>query len=98
MAIFAGLGGQRIFRLAGGDIVFIGLAEGRAGRKNRLFNPYTGADLGDSVPLGIWLVSKLLELHDDLLAGPTGRSVNGVGALLIVVLAFTGIVIWWPGI
>jgi uncharacterized iron-regulated membrane protein len=50
------------------------------------------------VPLGIWLVSKLLELHDDLLAGPTGRSVNGVGALLIVVLAFTGIVIWWPGI
>ena len=72
--------------------------EGRAGRKNRLFNPYTGADLGDSVPLGIWLVSKLLELHDDLLAGPTGRSVNGVGALLIVVLAFTGIVIWWPGI
>ena len=72
--------------------------ESRSGRKNRLFNPYTGADLGDSVPLGIWLVSKLLELHDDLLAGPTGRSFNGVGALLIVVLAFTGIVIWWPGI
>lgn len=72
--------------------------EGHTGRKNRLFNPYTGADLGDSVPLGIWLVSKLLELHDDLLAGPTGRSVNGVGALLIVILAFTGIVIWWPGI
>jgi uncharacterized iron-regulated membrane protein len=72
--------------------------EGRAGRKNRLFNPYTGADLGDSVPLGIWLVSKLLELHDDLLAGPTGRSLNGIGALLIIFLAFTGIIIWWPGI
>ncbi len=72
--------------------------EGRGDRKNRLFNPYTGADLGDSVPLGIWLVSKLLELHDDLLAGPTGRSVNGVGALLIVVIAVTGIVVWWPGI
>ena len=72
--------------------------EARSGRKNRLFNPYTGADLGDSVPLGIWLVSKLLELHDDLLAGPTGRSVNGAGALLIVVLALTGIVVWWPGI
>src|SRR4051812_11480993 len=28
--------------------------------KNRFFNPYTGADLGDSVPLGIRLVSKLL--------------------------------------
>ena len=72
--------------------------EGRTGRKNRLFNPYSGADLGDSVPLGIWMVSKLLELHDDLLVGPAGRSVNGIGALLIVVLSVTGIVIWWPGI
>jgi uncharacterized iron-regulated membrane protein len=66
--------------------------------EDRLFNPYTGADLGDSVPLGIWLVSRLIELHDDLLAGRTGRSVNGVGALLLIVLAFTGIVVWWPGI
>ncbi|MGA2880566.1 MAG: PepSY-associated TM helix domain-containing protein [Bryobacteraceae bacterium] len=66
--------------------------------KNRLFNPYTGADLGGSVPLGIRLVSKLLKLHDDLLGGTTGRSVNGVGALLVVLLAFTGIVVWWPGI
>ena len=72
--------------------------EDRTGRKNRLFNPYSGADLGDAVPLGIWLVSKLLELHDDLLGGPTGRSINGIGAVLIVVLAVTGITIWWPGI
>src|SRR5579862_4502073 len=47
--------------------------------KNRLFNPYTGADLGDSVPLGIRLVSNLIQLHDDLLAGKTGRMVNGAG-------------------
>ena len=66
--------------------------------ENRLFNPYTGEDLGDAVPLGIWLVSKLMELHDDLLAGRTGRSVNGVAALLIVFLACTGLVVWWPGI
>jgi uncharacterized iron-regulated membrane protein len=66
--------------------------------KDRFFNPYTGEDLGDAVPLGIWLVSKLLELHDDLLAGRTGRSVNGAGALLLVVVALTGIVVWWPGI
>jgi uncharacterized iron-regulated membrane protein len=64
----------------------------------RLFNPYTGEDLGDAVPTGIWLVSKLMELHDDLLAGRTGRAVNGAGALLIVFLACTGIVVWWPGI
>lgn len=65
---------------------------------SRLFNPYTGADLGDSVPVGILLVSKLMELHDDLLAGSRGRTVNGVGALLVVVLTLSGIVVWWPGI
>jgi len=72
--------------------------KGPDGQKNRLFNPYTGADIGDAVPVGIWAVSKLLSLHDDLLGGPTGRKVNGVGAVLIVFLAFTGIVVWWPGI
>ena len=72
--------------------------DGGAGRKNRLFNPYTGEDLGDSTPLGIRLVSGLLQLHDDLLAGSTGRSINGLGGLLVIVLAFTGIVVWWPGI
>jgi uncharacterized iron-regulated membrane protein len=71
---------------------------GGGGLKNRLFNPYTGADLGDSVPLGILLVSRLLKLHDDLLGGTTGRSINGIGALLIAALALTGIVVWWPGI
>jgi uncharacterized iron-regulated membrane protein len=76
------------------DIAFRGSTD----LKNRLFDPYTGKDLGDSVPLGIWLVSKLIQLHDDLLAGTTGRRVNGFGALLLVVLTLTGIVIWWPGI
>jgi uncharacterized iron-regulated membrane protein len=78
-----------------GVVVFL---KSRAGQKGRLFNPYTGADLGDSVPLGIWLVSKLLSLHDDLLGGTTGRKVNGVGAVLVIVLTLTGMVVWWPGI
>ena len=66
--------------------------------KNRLFDPRSGSDLGDSVPTGIVIVSKLLDLHDNLLAGPTGRKVNGVGALATLVLALTGLAIWWPGI
>jgi uncharacterized iron-regulated membrane protein len=66
--------------------------------KQRLFDPRNGSDLGDSVPRGIWLVSKLIDLHDNLLAGPTGRKVNGVGALALLTLAMTGLVIWWPGI
>jgi len=72
--------------------------QGGAELKNRLFNPFTGADLGDSVPRGIRLMSKLLKLHDDLLAGTTGRAINGIGALLVVILSFTGMVVWWPGV
>ena len=66
--------------------------------KQRLFDPRSGSDLGDSVPTGIWLVSKLIDLHDNLLAGPIGRKVNGLGALALLLLAMTGLAIWWPGI
>ena len=65
--------------------------------KHRLFDPRTAADVGDSVPTGIRLISQLLDLHDNLFAGTTGRRVNGAGALLILLLAITGLVIWWPG-
>jgi len=71
---------------------------GRSGPKDRLFNPYTGEDLGDSAPLGILVVSRLLDLHDNLFAGDTGRSINGLGAFFVIGLALTGIVVWWPGI
>ncbi len=65
--------------------------------KKRLFDPRSGDDLGDTVPTAIRLVSKLLDLHDNLLAGETGRKVNGVGALALLALAVTGLVLWWPG-
>jgi uncharacterized iron-regulated membrane protein len=48
--------------------------------------------------MGIWLVSRLIDLHDNLLAGPTGRKVNAGGALALLALAITGLAIWWPGI
>ncbi len=66
--------------------------------KHRLFDARTGADLGDPVSTGIRLVSGLLDLHDNLFAGTTGRNVNGVGAVALLVLALSGMVIWWPGI
>ena len=46
---------------------------------------------------GVWLVSKLIELHADLLAGPNGRKVNGIGALAVLLSVTTGLLIWWPG-
>ncbi|MEJ0036075.1 MAG: PepSY-associated TM helix domain-containing protein [Gammaproteobacteria bacterium] len=42
-------------------------------------------------------VTWLADLHDNLLGGHTGRLVNGVGAILIAVLAIAGLVLWWPG-
>ncbi len=42
-------------------------------------------------------VRVLQDLHFDLLAGRTGRVINGAGALLLLLLCATGLVIWWPG-
>ena len=63
-----------------------------------LFNPYSGADLGHRLPLPYRLTTWLLDLHDNLLYGETGRAVNGVGAILLTLLSITGAFIWWPGI
>jgi uncharacterized iron-regulated membrane protein len=65
--------------------------------RKRLFDPRSGIELGESVPTAIRLVSKLLDLHDNLFAGETGRRVNGIGAVAALALATTGLVIWWPG-
>ena len=67
-------------------------------RIRRLFDPFTGEDLGDPLPLGYRITGWLLDLHDNLLGGETGRRVNGIGALFLFVLSITGAVIWWPGI
>ena len=66
--------------------------------KKRLFDARSGSDLGDSVSTGFWFVSELLDLHDNLLAGSNGRNVNGAGAFALLLLAATGLAIWWPGI
>ena len=63
----------------------------------RIFHPFTGADLGDPLPAGYRFTKWMLDLHDNLLAGETGRRVNGFGALFLLVLCLTGAVIWWPG-
>jgi uncharacterized iron-regulated membrane protein len=67
-------------------------------QKQRLFDPYTGADVGPSVSIGIKVLAWVADLHRNLLAGRTGRTLNGVGAGLLVVLCFTGTLVWWPGI
>jgi len=64
----------------------------------RVFDPYTGEELGDLYPAGQRALDWTVDLHDNLLAGTTGRAINGTGAALLLMLAFTGAIIWWPGI
>lgn len=64
----------------------------------RLFDPYTGADLGDPRSRLEYVRRWLADLHDNLLSGLTGRILNGIGSCLVVILACTGTIVWWPGI
>jgi uncharacterized iron-regulated membrane protein len=63
----------------------------------RLFDPYAARDLGLTYPPITEAIEWVVDLHDNLLTGATGRAVNGVGALLFLMLAITGAVVWWPG-
>jgi uncharacterized iron-regulated membrane protein len=67
-------------------------------KKQRLFDPYTGRDLGESRPYSIQVMAWLVDLHVNLLSGATGRLVNGAGAVFVLGLSLTGAVLWWPGI
>lgn len=64
----------------------------------RLFDPYAARDLGLTYPPITEAMEWVVDLHDNLLSGTTGRAVNGVGALLFVLLVITGAIVWWPGV
>ena len=67
-------------------------------RKERLFNPYTGADLGDSVTQGEYFVLWLARLHDELLFDRPGRWWNGVLSAVTVRADGDRPGVWWPGV
>jgi uncharacterized iron-regulated membrane protein len=69
-----------------------------AEKKERLFNPYTGEDLGDSVTRGELFVLRLVRLHDELLLDREGRFWNGIGSLVMTLTVLTGAIVWWPGL
>jgi len=64
----------------------------------RLFDPYAARDIGLAYPPITDAIEWVVDLHDNLLTGTTGRAVNGLGALVFLVLAITGAIVWWPGV
>jgi uncharacterized iron-regulated membrane protein len=67
-------------------------------RKERLFDPYTGKDLGDAVTQGELALIWIARLHDELLFDRAGRYWNGALSAVMTLLVFTGLIVWWPGI
>lgn len=59
-------------------------------------DPVSGEVIGE-LPKTSW-ISRLQDLHFNLLAGPRGRVTNGIGAASLIALFLTGLVIWWPGV
>lgn len=73
------------------------ISTGHMGRGNEVYvHPFTGKILGVRVPRKDFL-TWMQQLHFNLLADKTGRLVNAIGGLLMVVLAVTGLMLWWPG-
>jgi uncharacterized iron-regulated membrane protein len=66
-------------------------------RKERVFNPYTGEDLGDAIPRNVRLLNGMAELHFDLLLGEAGEVINAVASGIFTLLVLSGMVVWWPG-
>ena len=79
-----------------GEPVYVRLL--RSGEETaRQFDQYKGADMGDTYPPMLRTMEWLVDLHDNLLAGRTGRMINGVGGALLIVIVLSGAVLWWPG-
>ncbi|MGA0933983.1 MAG: PepSY-associated TM helix domain-containing protein [Pseudohongiellaceae bacterium] len=80
-----------------GRAVYVALA--RDGQEStRYFDQYTGTDLGPTFPWQVATVEWLTRLHDDLLLDRrTGRRINALGGLLLIVMVFSGLVLWWQG-
>jgi uncharacterized iron-regulated membrane protein len=62
---------------------------------NVAMNPYTGEDLGP-IDAGNSFPRKLHQFHKNLLLDYYGKTVTGIGAALLLVLAVSGLVLWWP--
>jgi uncharacterized iron-regulated membrane protein len=67
-------------------------------RFERLFDPYTGKNMGGTVECEPSWLTVMVELHDHLLlADEPGLVANGVGAVLLTLLSLSGALLWWPG-
>jgi uncharacterized iron-regulated membrane protein len=78
------------------DPTFVTILQGR-GRIKVASSANSGEVLGKFPSRPNW-IDTTRDLHETLLVRPNGRVLNGVGALFLLLLSGTGLVIWWPGV
>jgi uncharacterized iron-regulated membrane protein len=66
-------------------------------RIHTFINPYNGEITGQD-NYQYKLLQWIFDLHAYLLAGNTGMFINGFIGMATVILALSGLVIWWPGL
>jgi uncharacterized iron-regulated membrane protein len=71
------------------------IGQGKETEREVFVDPYRNTILGERLREGTFL-RFALHLHTSLLLEKTGETVNGYGALLLLALLATGIVLWWP--
>ena len=70
----------------------------RDGTLQRVYvSPTSGRILGILDPRHSWL-AQVMQIHFRLMGGRIGSILNGIGAIFLLLLCLSGLVIWWPGI
>jgi len=68
-----------------------------AGERIQTFiNPYTGAIICQ-YNYDHRFLQKIYDLHDNLLGGLTGRTINAWFAMLLLIVSVAGLLLWWRG-
>jgi uncharacterized iron-regulated membrane protein len=67
----------------------------KSGAREVYVDPASGRVQGIRDPRSGWL-GWLDRLHTNLLVGRLGRQINTYAALILIVLAITGVFLWWP--
>lgn len=80
-----------------GRATYVALMDAEGNEVTRFFDQYAGVDLGSTYPWPVAAVEWLTRLHDELLLGRAGRKLNGVGGALFLIMAVSGVVLWWQG-
>ncbi len=80
-----------------GRATYVALANLDGSEVTRFFDQYTGNDLGSTYPWQVATVEWLTRLHDELLMGRQGRTLNGIGGILFLLMTLSGVILWWQG-